>query len=104
MNMIMSSSLPRLLITLGDVGGIGPEIIARAWSDLLSLCRPAIVGDPLWVRRGLELVGSPARVQVIAHPREAAPAVDVLPCLLGSDQDLHAVEPRRVSAAAGRAA
>ena len=100
----MPSSLPRLLITLGDVAGIGPEIIARAWPDLLPLCRPAIVGDPRWVRRGLELIGSSARVHVIEHPAEAEPDAYVLPCLPGSDQDLHAVEPGRVSAAAGRAA
>jgi 4-hydroxythreonine-4-phosphate dehydrogenase len=101
---LMSSSLPRLLITLGDVAGIGPEIIARAWPNLLPLCRPAIVGDPLWVRRGLELIGSPARVQVITHPAEADPKRDVLPCLPGSDQDLRTVQPGRVSAAAGQAA
>jgi 4-hydroxythreonine-4-phosphate dehydrogenase len=100
----MSSSLPRLLLTLGDVAGIGPEIVARAWPDLLPLCRSAIVGDPLWVQRGLELVGSPARVQVIAHPAEAKPDPGVLPCLPGSEQDLSAVEPGRVTAAAGQAA
>jgi 4-hydroxythreonine-4-phosphate dehydrogenase len=100
----MSLSLPRLLITLGDVAGIGPEIVARAWPDLLPLCRPLIVGDPLWLRRGLALVGSPARVRVVAQVGEAEASVDVLPCLRGSEQDLHAVEAGRVSAAAGRAA
>ncbi len=100
----MPTSLPRLLVTLGDVAGIGPEIVARAWPDLLPLCRPAIVGDPLWVRRGLELVGSRARVHIISHPREAEATMDRLPCLGGSDQDLQRVEPGRVSAAAGRAA
>jgi 4-hydroxythreonine-4-phosphate dehydrogenase len=93
-----------LLITLGDVAGIGPEIVARAWPELLPLCHPVIVGDPLWVRRGLELAGASARVRVIAHPREAEAAADVLPCLHGSDQGLSRVEPGRVSAAAGRAA
>ncbi len=102
--MTISSSLPRLLITLGDVAGIGPEIIARAWTDLLPLCRPAVVGDPLWLRRGLELVGSPARIRVIEHPRQAEPDEAVLPCLPGSDRDLHAVEPGHISAAAGQAA
>ncbi|MGH8117364.1 MAG: 4-hydroxythreonine-4-phosphate dehydrogenase PdxA [Rhodanobacteraceae bacterium] len=92
------------MFTLGDVAGIGPEIIARAWPDLLPLCRPVIVGDPLWLRRGLELVGSLARVHLIAYHDEAEPNVDVLPCLPGSDQDLHAVQAGRVSAAAGRAA
>jgi 4-hydroxythreonine-4-phosphate dehydrogenase len=100
----MSLSLPRLLITLGDVAGIGPEIVARAWPDLLPLCRPIIVGDPAWVRRGLESIGSPARVQVIAHPREVEPSADMLPCLCGSEQDLSRVQPGRVYAAAGRAA
>jgi 4-hydroxythreonine-4-phosphate dehydrogenase len=99
-----SSEFSRLLITLGDVAGIGPEIIARAWPDLLALCRPAIVGDPLWVQRGLELIGSRARVQVIEHPSEAEPGADVLPCLQGSAQDLRDVQPGRVGAAAGRAA
>ncbi len=100
----MSSSLPRLLITLGDVAGVGPEIVARAWPHLLPLCRPLIVGDPLWVRRGLEQIGSPARVRVVAHVAEAEPDAEVLPCLPGSEQDLRAVEPGRVGAAAGRAA
>ena len=94
----------RLLLTLGDVAGIGPEIIARAWPDLLPLCRPAVVGDPEWLRRGLQLIGSTARVEVIAHPEEAKPSLDVLPCLKGTEQDLRNVQPGHVSAAAGRAA
>jgi 4-hydroxythreonine-4-phosphate dehydrogenase len=95
---------PLLLITLGDVAGIGPEIVARAWPDLLALCRPVVVGDPFWVRRGLELVGSPARVQTVGHPAEAAPGAERVDCLAAGGQDLRRVEPGRVSAAAGRAA
>jgi 4-hydroxythreonine-4-phosphate dehydrogenase len=41
-----ASTLPRLLITLGDVAGIGPEIVARAWPQLFLHCRPLVVGDP----------------------------------------------------------
>ena len=100
----MSSSLPRLLITLGDVAGIGPEIVARAWPHLLPLCRPVVVGDPLWLRRGLESIGSARRIVVVSHPAEADASADVLPCLTGSDQDLRSVEPGRVCAASGRAA
>jgi 4-hydroxythreonine-4-phosphate dehydrogenase len=98
------SSLPRLLITLGDVAGIGPEIVARAWPELHALCRPVVVGDPGWVRRGLELVGSPARVVVVGHPAEAPADAGVVACVPASEQDLRAVRPGRVSAAAGRAA
>src|ERR1043166_4373444 len=36
---------PRLLITLGDVAGIGPEIVAKAWGELQAICEPVVVGD-----------------------------------------------------------
>jgi 4-hydroxythreonine-4-phosphate dehydrogenase len=96
--------LPRLLLTLGDVAGIGPEIIARAWPDLLALSRPVVVGDPGWMTRALQLVGTKAAVQTVAHPEEARPAIDRVPCLAGSSQKLAGVEPGKLSAAAGRAA
>jgi 4-hydroxythreonine-4-phosphate dehydrogenase len=97
-------SLPRLLVTLGDVAGIGPEIVARAWPELVLRARPVVVGDPGWVERAVRLVGSPARVQSVSHPEEARPAEDVIPCLRATSADLRNVEPGRVSAAAGMAA
>jgi 4-hydroxythreonine-4-phosphate dehydrogenase len=95
---------PRLLITLGDVAGIGPEIVARAWPELIKLGSPTVVGDPGWVERGLKLIGSSARVQIVRRPNESRPTTDVVPCLKSSAQDLSGVEPGRVSAAAGQAA
>lgn len=97
---------PRLLITLGDVAGIGPEIVARAWPQLQPLCRPVVVGDPAWVQRGLDLLGfgSSAKVRPVAHPSEAEPNSHVIPCANATKQDLSRVQPARVSAEAGRAA
>ncbi len=95
---------PRLLLTMGDVAGIGPEVIARAWPELHGLCRPVVVGDPAWMRRALELVGSPAHVAVVRRSDEVEPTPGVVPCLPGSTQDLAGVVPGRVGAAGGRAA
>ncbi len=100
----MPDKKPLLLFTLGDVAGIGPEIIAKAWPQLHNLCRPVVVGDSRWLQRGLELIQSPARVRRVEQPAEVEPSPDLVPCLSGSDQDLSRVEPGRVSAAAGRAA
>lgn len=52
---------PRLLITLGDVAGIGPEIVAKAWPKLIELCRPIVVGDAGWLRRSRNWPGFRAR-------------------------------------------
>jgi 4-hydroxythreonine-4-phosphate dehydrogenase len=100
----MSPDLPRLLITLGDVAGVGPEIIARAWPALVAMCRPVVVGDPRWVARGLELVRSPARPRLVDWPGEVEASAEVVPCVPGSDTDLAGVVPAQVSAAAGKAA
>ena len=81
----MTPAPPRLLFTLGDVAGIGPEITARAWPDLLPLCRPVVVGDPLWLERALALVGSSVHLEVVAHPAQANPRPGVVSCIAGSD-------------------
>jgi 4-hydroxythreonine-4-phosphate dehydrogenase len=95
---------PRLLITMGDVAGIGPEVIARSWPDLQTLCRPVVIGDPRWMRKALDLVGSSAKVASVANPGEREATPDLVPCLVATDQNLSGVETGRVSAAAGRAA
>jgi 4-hydroxythreonine-4-phosphate dehydrogenase len=98
------TELPRLLLTMGDVAGIGPEIIARGWPDLHGLCRPIVVGDAHCLRQALGCIKSPAGIQVVDQLQEARPGPGVIPVLAGSEQDLRAVHIGKVSPAAGRAA
>ncbi|HEV8060401.1 MAG TPA: 4-hydroxythreonine-4-phosphate dehydrogenase PdxA [Gemmataceae bacterium] len=100
----MTTSLPRLLITMGDVAGIGPEIIARGWPGLLTVCQPIVVGDPGWLEWALWQVGSKSRVEEIGDPRAATPTTDRLPCVPGSKLDLRHVLTGKVCAEAGLAA
>jgi len=95
---------PRLLITMGDVAGVGPEIIARAWPELVSLCNPIVVGDPDWLKSALVVVKSSARVKIVTQPEEAESSAEVIPCQRGSGEDLGPVRIGHVSAAAGQAA
>jgi 4-hydroxythreonine-4-phosphate dehydrogenase len=74
-----SLARPRLLITLGDVAGIGPEIVAKAWPQLEGIADVTVVGDPAWLPPGI-------------------------PCTNPSRVDLSTVRIGQVSAAAGRAA
>jgi 4-hydroxythreonine-4-phosphate dehydrogenase len=95
---------PLLLLTLGDVAGIGPEIIARSWPDLLPLCRPVVVGEPSWMRRALELVGSGALITEIARPDEKEAGLQLVPLIRGTQQELSGTQPGTINARAGRAA
>lgn len=72
-------SLPRILITLGDVAGIGPEIVAKAWPKIATVCDPVLVGHPTFVPKGI-------------------------PCINPSRVDLTFVRSGEVTAEAGRAA
>ena len=95
---------PRLLLTMGDVAGVGPEVIAKAWPELVAFADPVVVGDMGWMRRALALTGSSAQAMEVRAPEEARPAAQVVPVLPGSSVDLRNVVPGKIDAAAGRAA
>lgn len=67
--------LPKLAVTLGDVAGIGPEIVAKALlghDDLRAICVPVVVGDADAMRRGARAIGGdPSAVRVIDRVEEA---------------------------------
>ena len=90
---------------MGDVAGVGPELIARAWADepLRALARPFVVGDSATLRRAVALLGTGAVVRPIAGPEEAEPGPGVIPCLDATGQDLSQVIPGTIDARAGRA-
>jgi 4-hydroxythreonine-4-phosphate dehydrogenase len=101
---------PLVGLTMGDIAGIGPEVIARGWLDpqLHDLARPLVVGDPAILERALSLLGSHThiRVQTVANPEDADPSPRVIPCLAAAATvgDLSQVAPGTVDARAGRAA
>ena len=95
---------------MGDVAGIGPEVIARGWARcrrLHALARPLVIGDPAVLERALRSsAAAPMRVQIVAAPEEADPSPRVIPCLAvaANPGDLSQVAPGIVDARAGRAA
>lgn len=95
---------PRLLITLGDVAGIGPEVVVKAWVDLQSICRPIVIGDVGSMHRALKFTHHLLEIIPIARLEDAKPSPQVIPCMQATAQDLSVVEVGKVSALAGRAA
>jgi 4-hydroxythreonine-4-phosphate dehydrogenase len=95
---------------MGDVAGVGPEVIARAWLDpaLHALARPVVIGDAGVLRRAASIIGDvpPLEIQVVHAPEEAEPSPLIIPCLSAGDrsQDLTEVRPGVVDRRAGRAA
>jgi 4-hydroxythreonine-4-phosphate dehydrogenase len=105
-----SSRLPRLAWTLGDVAGIGPELVVKAWPDgsLHEICQPVVLGNPSILDRAARAQGIPLEVVEIGRSElrgllpTASPAR--LICLNPSKAPVEDLPPGRVHAAAGQAA
>jgi 4-hydroxythreonine-4-phosphate dehydrogenase len=108
--MMQSRDRPRVALTMGDVAGIGPEVIARAWADpvLHDLCAPLVIGDPEVLQKALRLVRSSAAIQLLDRPEGASPSALLVSCLPVSagpgSASLHDLPAGTVDARAGRAA
>src|SRR5688572_2025322 len=97
---------PRLLITLGDVAGIGPEIVAKGWPALHDYCLPVVVGDQYWVEFAIwEQAGMEDTLdtEVVFDVREARPTPKTIPVYPACNSD-PTIPVGAVSASAGRAA
>ncbi len=91
---------------MGDVAGVGPEVIARAWGDspLRTLARPFVIGSRPVLERALACVGVLASVEPIARPEDARPSSRVVPLLEATEVDVASIPPGQVDPRAGRAA
>ncbi len=97
---------PRVALTMGDVAGIGPEVIVRACSDgsIADWCRPIVVGHPAVLQRAVDLVAAPLHVVSIDEITDAVPESRQLLCWNPSGDSAADVVPGQLDARAGRAA
>jgi 4-hydroxythreonine-4-phosphate dehydrogenase len=95
--------MKKLAITMGDPGGVGPEIIVRALSarEVGDCCTPIVIGDPKIMKEALQLLALPARLRPIPSPEDSDPEAGVIEMIeMGEVKDF---ERNRPTAAGGRA-
>jgi len=95
---------PRLAITIGDVNGIGPEIIVKAFEDpeLLALCRPVIVGSVRALEKYAQYGALSDRIARASEPDLHSLAEDAVGILEPPDLAAPAITLGSISADAGR--
>ncbi|HQR06944.1 MAG TPA: 4-hydroxythreonine-4-phosphate dehydrogenase PdxA [Gemmatales bacterium] len=99
--------LPRLLITLGDVAGIGPEVLLKLWvqPELFTQSQPVVVGDVAWLRQIAPRFGFQGKILEISSLKPWPVAnINELPCIQGTTANLGKVQWGQPQAAAGQAA
>lgn len=102
----MTDQRPRIALTLGDVAGIGPEVVARALVDerVREICRPIVVGHPAVLERARQLVGVRFEIAPVAGPTEFDWSTTDVPCWNASIDGVVDVPVGQIDARSGRAA
>ncbi|MFO0815374.1 MAG: 4-hydroxythreonine-4-phosphate dehydrogenase PdxA [Gemmatales bacterium] len=100
-------ALPRLLITLGDVAGIGPEVLLKCWeqSSLFAQSQPVVVGDVGWLLQTARRFGFKGSIQKhtdLSLWPQAQP--DLIPVLQSTSVDLRHTKLGVAQASSGQAA
>ena len=67
--------MKKLAITIGDPGGVGPEIIVKALSssEVRHQCVPIVIGDESVLKESLGLLKNPLRLRIIKTPKDSKP-------------------------------
>jgi 4-hydroxythreonine-4-phosphate dehydrogenase len=79
--------MKKIAITMGDPGGVGPEIILKALcsSEVRNCCAPVVVGDSIVIKEALNLLNLPIKLRTNNSPDESKPTkgsievIDVIP-------------------------
>jgi len=97
---------PRLALTMGDVAGIGPEVVAQAVTDpwVRTQTRPIVVGHPDLLRRALRLIGRDAEVRPLENLSTIPGEVAEILCWNPAGDEVLDVPPGGIDGRAGRAA
>lgn len=71
---------PDLLVTLGDLGGVGPEVAVAAILDreVQAACRPIVVASPSHVERAARALGQEVRIVSAKHAASRGSANEIL--------------------------
>ncbi len=101
----MADDRPIVALTMGDVAGIGPEILARVWRDpaFHELARPFVIGSAIALRNAIRAGGEGTRVVDVTAPERAEASPETIPCLDLWGEELAGIPLGRVDARAGRA-
>jgi 4-hydroxythreonine-4-phosphate dehydrogenase len=97
--------MKKILITMGDPGGVGPEIIVKAFAGagIGKSCIPIVVGDPVVMSRALRLFGNHLSLREVRSPDEAARCQNQLHVINVKHTNLPAFPEAKPTAAGGKA-
>ncbi|NQU14852.1 MAG: 4-hydroxythreonine-4-phosphate dehydrogenase PdxA [Desulfobacteraceae bacterium] len=96
---------PILGISVGDPGGIGPEITVKALNrkDLFDICRPLVVADGRFMEDVIRFTGLPLTLNRIARPQDGLFSSGTMDILHMANMDMDRLRYKEVRPEQGKA-
>jgi 4-hydroxythreonine-4-phosphate dehydrogenase len=97
---------PILAITMGDPGGVGPEIIAKALAhrEVFDQSRPLVIGERRALEAAIRITGRPLEVRCVDQPAQAGEHPGIVDLIDLNNIDIEQIGRARVCPEVGRAA
>jgi len=95
--------MKKIAITMGDPGGVGPEVIVKAVSStkIRNICMPIVIANAVVMKEALHVLNVPSTVRIIKSPAEARLLKNSIDCIdVGI---MEAFKKNRPTAQGGRA-
>jgi 4-hydroxythreonine-4-phosphate dehydrogenase len=95
---------PTIALLVGDVAGIGPELVLKALASrsTYSLCRPVVIGDAAVLADSMRLLDSPLRVAIVDDIAQVSGEYGTVDVLAPDWEGFRSIPRGEVDAAAGR--
>jgi 4-hydroxythreonine-4-phosphate dehydrogenase len=102
----MTSERPLLGISVGDPGGIGPEITAKALAheEIYRLCRPLVVADLRLMQEAVRIARVALQCREVESPRQGIYQHGTMDVLDMHNVDMEHLEYGKITAEGGKAA
>jgi 4-hydroxythreonine-4-phosphate dehydrogenase len=97
---------PILAITMGDPGGVGPEIIAKALAhrEVFDQSRPLVIGERRALEAAIRITGRPLEVRCVEQPAQTGEHPGIVDLIDLNNIDIEQIGRARVCPEVGRAA
>ena len=73
--------MKKLAVTIGDPGGIGPEVVLKALPSVADECLPIVIGDLSVIEDATRAFGMSRSIKTISNVDDAAPSPGILWCM-----------------------
>jgi 4-hydroxythreonine-4-phosphate dehydrogenase len=75
--------MKRIALTIGDPGGIGPEIIVKSLfcAEMRQYCTPIVIGNARVIRNTVKLTGLPLKVRSLSNIDDSRPDIGCIEVL-----------------------